>query len=341
MAQRITMAAVARRAGVSPMTVSNVLRGKASVAPELRSRVEEAVRETGYRVNVSARTLRSGRSGVIGLLAPGTDSPFSYYGMLGGLIAQEARRHGLSLVTETPEADLLAEVAAVERARTLAYDGLIITPLAMRPEDADLLPADLPVVVLGERPAPTGTAHISLSNQEGMFAATTHLLERGCRSIALLAGDGWPETDPLARRIDGYRDALAAWDGEAGEPMLIPVAGLTAQAGREAARDSVDRGQRPDGYVGVTDSVMLGAVRGLADRGLRVPEDALAIGFDGIPEGEFSLPSLSTISPDHRWIARRAVELLQERIDAPAPAELGGLEIRAPFTLVERESTRR
>lgn len=124
MAQRITMAAVARRAGVSPMTVSNVLRGRRASPPELRARVEEAVRETGYRVNVSARTLRSGRSGVIGLLAPGTD-PFSYYGMLGGLIAQEARRHGLSLVTETPEADLLAEVAAVERARTLAYDGLI------------------------------------------------------------------------------------------------------------------------------------------------------------------------------------------------------------------------
>ncbi|MFC0672574.1 LacI family DNA-binding transcriptional regulator [Brachybacterium hainanense] len=341
MAQRVTMAAVARLAGVSPMTVSNVLRGKESVAPELRDRVEAAVAQTGYRLNRTARTLRSGRSGVIGLLAPGATSPFSYYGMLGGLIAQEARTHGLTLVIESPEPGLEAEVAAVERARALEYDGMIITPLALGPEDAPRLPRDFPLVVLGERPAPRGTAHISLPNHAGAFEATTHLLERGARSIALVSGAPSAEEDVLTRRADGYRDALTAWGRGAGSPMLIEVAELTAQAGREAARASVARGERPDAYLGITDGVLLGVLRGLADAGLGVPSDALAIGFDGIPEGEFSIPSLSTICPDHAWIARRAVELLRERMDADDPAELGGLELTAPHRLVARESTRR
>lgn len=341
MPQRVTMATVARRAGVSPMTVSNVLKGKQSVSPELRSRVEAAVAETGYRFNATARTLRSGRSGVIGLLAPGSTSPFSYYGMLGGLIAQEARRHGLTLAMESPEPGREAEIGAIERARAMSYDGMIVTPLAMGPEDGPLLPQDFPVVVLGERPAPHGTAHISLPNHAGAFDATTHLLERGARRIALVSGRPGPEENVMTRRVGGYREALAAWGPEAGAPMLIEVRELGPQAGREAVRAALAQGRRPDAYLGITDSVALGVVRGLADEGLRVPEDALAMGFDGIPEGEFSIPSLSTIRPDHAWIARRAVDLLLERMGSDAPAQLGGLELTAPHTVLPRESTGR
>jgi len=347
MAERVTMATVAQRAGVSPMTVSNVFRGKASVSPELRARVHSAAEATGYRMNMSARALRSGRTGVIGLLAPGATEPFSYYSMLGGLIAQEARRHGLTLVMESPgpAPDPEAELAAIQQGRALQYDGMIITPLALGPEHGASLPSDFPLVVLGERPAPLGIPHISLPNREGAYEATRHLLERGARRIALVSGAPTPEESVLTRRAEGYRDALSDWGADAAGPHLITVADLSPQAGRTAVRESLGRGERPDAYLGVTDGVLLGVLRGLADEGLSVPEHALAIGFDGIPEGEFSLPSLSTIRPDHEWIARRAVGLLQDRLDAgPADGPQGGaerLELTAPHALVERESTRR
>ena len=343
MAPRATMATVALRAGVSPMTVSNVLRGKPSVNPELRARVEAAVLATGYRMNVSARTLRSGRSGVIGMVVPGATEPFSYYARRGGLIAKEARRHGLTLVMESPgpTPGAAAELAAIEQGRTLQYDGMIITPLALGPEDGPSLPADFPLVVLGERPAPSGAPHIVLPNRQGAREATEHLLRRGARRIALVSGEPTDEVTVLTRRAEGYRDALEAWEGEVGPPLLIPIEDLTPEAGRAAVRASLRRGERPDAYLGITDGVLLGALRGLADEGLAVPRDALAMGFDGIPDGELSVPSISSIAPDHAWIARRAIELLREQLESGDRPRGGGEEIIAPHTLVERESTRR
>lgn len=340
MAARVTMVTVARQAGVSPMTVSNVLRGKTSVSPDLRARVEEAVSATGYRMNATARALRSGRSGVIGLLTPGATEPFSYYARLGGLIAQEARRHGLTLVMESPGPAPGAEVelAAIEQGRSLQYDGMIITPLALGPEHAATLPSDFPLVVLGERPAPQGFPHIGLPNRDGAYAATRHLLEKGARSIALISGAPTAEETVLTRRAEGYRDALADWGPEAGAPHLIQVEDFSPYAARSAVRSSLARGERPDAYLGITDGVLLGALRGLADEGLHVPRDALAIGFDGIPEGELSIPSISTIAPDHAWIAEQAVRLLRAQLDGEAPTEL---ELTAPHVLVERESTSR
>lgn len=339
-AARVTMATVAREAGVSPMTVSNVLSGKQSVSPDLRARVAAAIAATGYRMNATARTLRSGRSGVIGLLVPGATEPYSYYARLGGLIAQEARRHGLTLVVESPgpapEAE--TELAAIEQGRSLQYDGMIITPLALGPQHASRLPADFPLVVLGERPGPLGVPHIGLPNRDGAYAATWHLLEQGARDIALISGAPTDEETVLTRRADGYRDALADWGPEAGEQHLVEISDLSPYAARSAVRESVRRGRRPDAYLGITDGVLLGALRGLADVGLHVPRDALAIGFDGIPEGELSVPSISTISPDHAWIAQRAVALLRGLLEDGTPDDL---EFTAPYVLVERESTRR
>lgn len=116
------------------------------------------------------------------------------------------------------------------------------------------------------------------------------------------------------------------------------------------------RGIRPDAFVAVTDTVAFGVLRALADLGHRVPEDALVVGFDGLPDGEISVPAPSTVSPDHPWIAEHAITLLRSRIEADGATQgRAGAEdtagdgpgldvsaensLEAPFTLIEREST--
>src|SRR5690606_5396738 len=99
----------------------------------------------------------------------------------------------------------------------------------------------------------------------------------------------------------------------------------------------VDSGLVFDGVVAVTDDVAQGLLRGFADRGVRVPDDVRLIGFDDIPDAEIMVPSLSTVSPDHRWMAVKAVELVTARIEDP---ERPASEHTAPFAIAERESTR-
>jgi DNA-binding LacI/PurR family transcriptional regulator len=330
----VTMAAVARMAGVSPMTVSNVLRGRSSVSPELRERVEAAVRESGYRLNASARTLRSGSSGVIGLAVPEVATP--YYAMLGQLLSREARRFDLRVAMESTGADAASEAAAIEVSRSLAYDGLILAPIGL---DVDLwssLSRTLPMVFLGERPAPSDASHVAMPNVEGTRAATELLIARGARRIAFVGPAVGIGEDVLSTRYAGYREALAAAGLAAGDELHLDPGGMETEQARQAVVDSRRGGLRPDAYMAVTDSIALGVLRGLADLGVPVPGEALVVGFDNVREANFSIPSLSTVAPDHEWVARRALELLVERIaDHGAP----GVQEVAPFTLVEREST--
>jgi DNA-binding LacI/PurR family transcriptional regulator len=324
------------------MTVSNVLRGKPSVDPELRERVERAVAESGYRVNESARALRSGRSGVIGLVVPGIDA--AYYGMLGSLVTRAARRAGYTVAIEETRADAGTEAAALERARSLAYDGVIITPLSLDLEAWIPFSRTFPVVFLGERPAPAGTAHIALPNLAGTRTATELLVRRGARSVAFVGAPPSGADDIHSLRVAGYRHGLAdagfAVEAADGDLFLELEQGLSSASAREAVLRADARGITPDAFVAVTDTVAFGVLRALADLGRRVPEDALVVGFDGLPDGEISVPSLSTVSPDHEWIAEQAIALLRSRIEADG-ATSADTSLEAPFTLVERESTGR
>lgn len=330
----VTMAAVAQMAGVSPMTVSNVLRGRRSVSPELRERVEAAVRESGYRLNASARALRSGSSGVIGLAVPEFSAP--YYGMLGQLLTREARRFGLRVAMEATGADAASEEEAIEVSRSLAYDGLILAPIGLDFELWSSLSRTLPMVFLGERSAPTDTSHVAMPNVEGTRAATELLIARGARSIAFVGPETGFGESMLAARYGGYADALASFGIGTDADLYIAPLDMGAEQARLAVFNSYRDGLRPDAYLAVTDSVAMGVLRGLADLGVSVPDQALVAGFDNVREANFSIPSLTSVAPDHEWMVRRALALLVARI---ADDDARGVKEIAPFTVIEREST--
>ncbi|WP_033420396.1 LacI family DNA-binding transcriptional regulator [Nesterenkonia alba] len=337
MLRTVTMSDVARAAGVSPMTVSNVVNGRPGVSEAVRRRVLEQIEATGYRMNAAARQLRSGRSGVIGLAVPELDRP--YFGALGSHITRVAKDAGYRIAVEETGAGEAGEIDAIQLSQSLQYDGLILSSVNMDLRKIGGVQS-FPIVLLGERDNPTGADHIALPNVEGARAVTRHLAERGARRIAYVGGPSTEAVSIFSLRREGFEAGLADAGLEVprgGEdPLRFETQLITMEEGRRAGWQIAESPQLPDAVFAITDTVALGVVRGLADRGVRVPEDLLVAGFDDVPESEYLVPSLTTVAPDHEWTARRAVELLLARMEKPSRT---GNEERAPFTVAIREST--
>ncbi|MEW2301263.1 LacI family DNA-binding transcriptional regulator [Streptomyces sp. NPDC006655] len=331
-----TIQDVAKAAGVSAMTVSNVINGHPNVRPATRERVLEAMTRLDYRVNVAARNLRKGRTGTIGLAVPEINRP--YYGRLAASLITAAGRHGLRVSIEQTGARRESELAALSLSRNRLYDGLILSTAGMDRSDLEALEADHPVVILGERVFGGPVDHVAMPNEAAAEAATRHLLERGCRRVALVCGRLGGEVDMSSLRHAGYLRALSA-AGLATDPdLVVTVASLTMQEAARRMREKVTGGLDFDGVFCVTDTVAMGVLRALADTGVRVPEQVRVIGFDNVDESAYLVPSLSTVDPDHDLMAERAVALLAARIDRAGPGPERE-EYVSPFRLVVREST--
>lgn len=317
------------------MTVSHVINDHPHVAATTREKVLAAIDALDYRVNVAARNLRQGRTGTIGLAVPEVDRP--YYGQLAARIINEAARHSLRVVIEQTGASRENELDALALSRNRLYDGLILSTVGLGPADTDLLKVDYPVVILGERIFEGPVDHVAMPNIDGARAATGHLIQQGCRRIVMLEQES-NEVTISSLRSDGYRSALSE-AGIAFDPALIVnVPAFTMEVGAATIRGLLERGLEFDGVFGITDSVATGALRGLIEAGVRVPEDVKVIGFDNVAEDRFLNPSLSSIDPDHDLMARTAVELLVRRM-LPRHRDDPPQEFVSRFTVMARESS--
>jgi DNA-binding LacI/PurR family transcriptional regulator len=329
---------VARRAGVSNKTVSNVVHAHPNVRVETRRRVQRAIDELGYRPNLSARGLRSGKTGVIELSVP--ELRQNYFAELADEVIRAAARRDLGVLVEQTGGDRQREMDVVTRRRPFLTDGLLFAPERLGPDDKHLLTGDFPCVLLGERIFGGPTDHVTMHNTSAAKAAVQHLLDIGRRRIAVIGAhpDGQVQLRAADLRVDGYRRALE----EAGlphDPDLVRVAApWFGWNGAEAARELVRSGVPFDGLFCFSDSLALGALRELAAAGVRVPDDVAVIGFDNIDESRFTVPSLTTVDAGRAEIAELAVDMLVEQIGHKGPPR-PPRTVKAPFRIVAREST--
>jgi DNA-binding LacI/PurR family transcriptional regulator len=328
-----TIADVARAAGVSPMTVSNVINGHPHVRESTRARVLAAMAELDYRVNVAARNLRRGRTGVIGLAVPEIDRP--YFAQFAAAVIAAAGRHDLRVSVEQTGATRENELAVLALSRNRMYDGLILSTVGMGSADVDHLKVSYPVVILGERIFNGPVDHVAMPNVDGARAAVRHLADRGCRRIAMLTGTENGDVSVSGLRLAGYRLALQSAGLPYDEALVQRMDAMTMGAAADRVRAMVAAGLEFDGLFCLTDTAAIGALRGLADSGVHVPSHVKVVGFDNIEEGRFLVPSLSTVDPDHTAMAGRAVDLLVRRING----DDGHEEFVSHFTLAVRESS--
>ncbi|MGY5765132.1 LacI family DNA-binding transcriptional regulator [Brachybacterium sp. DNPG3] len=332
-----TMRDVAREAGVSTMTVSNVLNDRPHVRPETRDRVMTAVAALGYRLNTAARELRQGRSGIIALAVPDV-SPF-FESLLASLVAERVERAGYGFVLEVTSHRREGELDAIARSLQRSYDGLLIHSSHLTEADLERVRGQQAVVVLSEREYDIDFDQVMLENEEGGRLAGAHLAEVGCRRPAMLGGrDGdYPHVDLLSTRTRGFRRALAEHDLP-DEPGTVLQAPFSLEGGRTGTHALLDARPDTDGIFCVTDVLALGALRALHERGLSVPEQVKLVGFDGLEIGRYCSPSLSSIAPDHAGMVDSALDMLLARLRGErAPDEFRRRTIG--LTLDRREST--
>jgi DNA-binding LacI/PurR family transcriptional regulator len=317
------------------MTVSNVINGRPRVGAATRERVLAAISDLGYQVNLAARHLRAGRTGVVGLAVPELERP--YFGQLAGRLADRFEAHGLRIVMERTGASREGELDAVAFSRLRMYDGLILSVVDIDPAELTQMHPDAPVVMIGERALPSRFDHVMMDNVDGARQATAHLLATGARRIALLGGNPDSTANMPALRAEGYAVAHT----EAGVPIdpgLTVRCKFTLKDGYDAIRSLHDRGIGFDAVFALTDVVALGALRALADAGLRVPDDVQVIGFDDIDEAAYLVPSLSSINPGHEEMADAIVAQLIAQINGGPTRD--PQELIAPARLILRGTTK-
>jgi DNA-binding LacI/PurR family transcriptional regulator len=329
---------IAYRAGVSQPTVSRALRGSPTVNEQTRQRILQIAHELNYKVDKNASNLRNQQSGTLALLFfedPTQDdsliNPF-FLSMLGSL-TRACAVQGYDLLISFQQ---LSSNWHVEYEDSKRADGLILLGYGDYLEYVSRL--ELLVeqgthfvrwgVVLPGQPGVT----IGCDNFQGGCDMTRHLLEQGRRNIAFIghASEHYPE---FLERYKGYSDSLRS-AGAPLRPELQIDAFTTERSGYDAVNLLIERGVAFDALFCASDLIAIGAMRALADREIRVPQDVAVAGFDDIPSASFTNPSLTTVQQDTKAAATLLVESLLGLIqDEPVESHI------IPAKLAIRQST--
>jgi LacI family transcriptional regulator len=319
----LTLEDIGRLAGVSRSTVSRVINGSNSVSVDVRARVQDVIRRTGYTPNAAARSLVSGRSGVIGLLIPSrVHSIFEdpYFPRLIQGISAASNQSGTTVSLFLSQ-DEVEEAERYMRVISSGFvDGLIITATRMAdPLMVRMAVADVPVVMIG-RSEIGGISYVDVDNRGGARQAAMHLCGLGRRRIALVAAP--VNTIAGLDRLNGFVDGLASC-GLALDPQLRADGDFTEVSGYRAMRQLLP--MRPDAVFAGSDTMAMGVLRALREEGVRVPQDVAVVGFAGLAASAQSLAHTGA----------RAVYILNDLMSGAANPPVSEI---VPVELVIRES---
>jgi DNA-binding LacI/PurR family transcriptional regulator len=313
-----------------------VVNGYARVAESTRNRVLAVVDEMGYRPNVAARNLRSGRSRVLALVVPEIDVP--YFAELARAVIDIAGQHGYHVMIDQtdglPERERQVLQGSV---RAMPLDGLIFSPLTMSAAELRAQAQTRPVVLIGEHIFDGSFDHVAIDNVAAATEATAHLLSIGRTRLAAIGDQPYDTGETAQLRTVGFKRAHKLAGVDVDPDLIIPTKLFHRADGADAMEHLLSLDRPPDGVFCFNDLLALGAMKALAQADLSVPDDIAVVGFDDIEDGRYATPSLTTISPDKTFIATQAVERLIGHIEGDTP--LRRHEVTAPHTLQVRGST--
>ncbi|MFF2630761.1 LacI family DNA-binding transcriptional regulator [Kitasatospora griseola] len=318
---------VAAAAGVSRATASRVLAGTPrNVDPELARRVEDAARELGYRTNHSARALRTGTTGTIGVVVPSLANP--YFVQLADAIAQQVRAAGGQLVVSDAANSVEIEAEQIETLLGGRVDGLVVVPVSAAASGPAVRAAAkrAPLVLFDRWASGSGTVAVTLDNAAAMRLLLDHLDTLGRHRIALVAAD--QASSSGAERLAAFTEAR----GTGAATVLLPS--FTTDAGRTAARRIAAQRDEIDAVVCGADVLAVGLVSALQRSAVSVPGEIAVTGFDDTEILELLDPPITSIRHPLTAMAERTLTLLQ----ASARERAESVERFAP-QLVVRAST--
>ena len=328
MTRRATITDVALAAGVSVSTVSKVVNGRYGIAVGTSMRVQEVINELGYESSLVARSLRSHRTHVIGILVAEFE-PFSAEILKGAAAALADTDYELLAYTGGRQSGRAGwERRYLSRLSGTLIDGaLIVTPSVV---DAD---ADVPLVSIDPHAGPAGVPTVDSDNFTGALLATRHLIERGHRRIGFMAGR--PDLESSRLREAGFRQALAEAEFEV-DPDLIRLGDYRRDAVRAPATELLSHPDRPTAIFAANDLSAMGTMDVAREMGFDVPGDLSVVGFDDIPESIRTTPPLTTVHQPIQEMGAAGITMLIALMNG-IPVEQ--THVRLPTSLVRRGST--
>ncbi|MFJ3673297.1 LacI family DNA-binding transcriptional regulator [Streptomyces sp. NPDC090106] len=322
--ERVTIREVAARAGVSVATVSRVMSGNYPVPAATRTRVLRAAKALDYVANSHARALHGAGRKMVAVVMRQVTSPF-YAHVAEGVEAEAAANGWLCLINTTggdPQREMdFVQLMREEGARVVILVGGVVEDDAYRERVAHYAQALDGVgarLVLCGRPSPQPglpALVVEFDNQAGAHALTSHLLTAGHRRIAFVGA--LPGNTALDARVAGYDSALTE-HGLPADARTVVACGLGRAAGYQAVTRLLDEAPDITAVFAGDDMVAAGALRAIADRGLRVPDDLSVVGYNDIPLAEDFNPPLTTVRTPAEELGRAAVRLA---LREPGPSE--------------------
>ncbi len=327
-----TMKDVARLAGVSIATVSATVNGSAFVSPELRARVTEAIHQLGYAPDGVARSLKMGRTQLIGLIV--ADITNAFFTELVHVIEAAMQDAGYSVLLCDTDEDFEKERNYLRILQTHRVDGVILAPTGSGEAYHDLkaLSERLPLVLVDRALPQLGLDAVTVDSFSGAYEATSHLLDLGHRKVATITGPH--HLAPARDRLNGFRAALEERGLEVRSDFIRSGSFRELEA-MEAARELLSNPDRPSAVFVANNHMMIGVMRAIAGLQLNCPRDVSVLGIDDFPWANAFTPRLTVVRQPVEQIGRAAVRLLLARI--AGSAEQAAHEILRP-ALVIRDS---
>lgn len=321
---------VAQDAGVSPTTVSRYLNHRIELPPATSARIDAAIARLDYRPNLLAKRLSTGKTEAVGLVTPEIREPF--FAELASAFEDEADRHGYTVFISSTRSDRKREIASLERLHDRHIDGLVL--MTNTPDDgtlARLIGKRKNVVILDEDIPGVTAPRLFVENTAGARLATRHLIEAGHSRIAYLGGPHGLFS--VVERHEGFQQAMA----EAGLPVrpdYVALGGFDPELARATTLKFLALPEPPTAIFASSDYLAIGAVMGLRDAGVSVPDDVSLIGFDDMPFGAMLTPPLTAIRQPVEQIGRQGFQLLLQLLNGKTPPPL----TRLPVELIRRQS---
>ncbi len=337
MKRRATIKDVAKEAHVSPATISYVLNGKENISEETKARVYEAMEKLNYIPNLSARGLANNTSKLIGVVIPQTEPGSSllfnnnFYSEIMSAIEYHARIQGYHVLISATDAN----ESYFKLAKQRNLDGIIIIGAYPDQFFSDVKKTQIPIVLIDSYFDDHYFHNIQINDRYGGYIATKHLLEKGHRRIGIFTGR-LKEGGVVKKRFEGYTDALKEYGLPVNDEDIFEGT-VDFDSGLKLAGRLVSKKTDITAIFCIADILAIGAMKGLHNRGVVIPDDISIIGFDDLVISQYVSPSLSTV---HQNIAEKGEEAVRILFNSINGTNSGKQESILPISLAERDSVK-
>lgn len=311
----VTIKEVAARSGYSVATVSKALNGRPDISPATSERIRDIAREMGYRPNTAARTLKTNRSRIVGLLfflRGESVWTHDYFSRIAASIQDILDERGYDI---SPINCYGTRVMGsyVDYCRYRNYDGVILMSTGALEETlTEFIHSDIPLVMIDSTFAHRGS--VVSDNRRGMRELVEHVHAKGHRRLAYIHGE---DTSVTRERVQSFRETCQALGITVPEEYVQASEYRDQDKTEEATRALLRLGERPTCIFFPDDYATIGGLNALHDAGLRIPEDISIVGYDGIPLSQALRPRLTTLRQDIVGIGRQAARMLLHAVEKP------------------------